>query len=40
MDHVAEMPAEPPSGFAPLFRSSPLLDVLGPFWGRGGGPIW
>ncbi len=26
-----------PAGFGPLFRSSPLLDVLGPFYGKGTG---
>jgi uncharacterized protein (TIGR00369 family) len=32
------MPAlDPPSGFEPLFRSSPLLDLLGPFYGKGSG---
>lgn len=28
---------DPPSGFAPLLRTSPLLDALGPFYGRGRG---
>lgn len=27
----------PPPGFAPLFRTSPLLDTLGPFYGKGRG---
>lgn len=27
----------PPPGFAPLFRTSPLLDTLGPFYGQGRG---
>jgi acyl-coenzyme A thioesterase 13 len=26
-----------PAGFAPLFRSSPFLDALGPFYSRGTG---
>ena len=26
-----------PDGFAPLFRTSPVLDALGPFYGRGRG---
>ena len=26
-----------PAGFVPLFRSSPLLDTLGPFYGKGTG---
>ena len=26
-----------PDGFAPLFRTSPLLDTLGPFYGKGTG---
>jgi acyl-coenzyme A thioesterase 13 len=26
-----------PDGFAPLFRSSPVLDLLGPFYSRGNG---
>lgn len=26
-----------PEGFGPLFRTSPLLDVLGPFYGKGTG---
>ncbi|MFL6622652.1 MAG: PaaI family thioesterase [Sulfurifustis sp.] len=26
-----------PDGFGPLFRTSPLLDTLGPFFGRGSG---
>ena len=25
---------DPPDGFAPLFRTSPFLDVLGPFYHR------
>jgi uncharacterized protein (TIGR00369 family) len=28
---------EIPEGFTPLFRSSPLLDLLGPFYGKGSG---
>jgi acyl-coenzyme A thioesterase 13 len=27
-----------PAGFGPIFRSSPLLDALGGFHSRGGGP--
>src|SRR3990172_7451427 len=26
-----------PEGFGPLFRTSPLLDALGPFYGKGAG---
>lgn len=26
-----------PAGFGPLFRTSPLLDTLGPFYGKGSG---
>lgn len=26
-----------PDGFGPLFRTSPLLDALGPFYGKGSG---
>jgi len=29
--------ADVPEGFAPLFRTSPLLDALGPFYGKGTG---
>jgi uncharacterized protein (TIGR00369 family) len=29
--------AEIPEGFGPLFRTSPLLDALGPFYGKGAG---
>jgi acyl-coenzyme A thioesterase 13 len=27
-----------PAGFGPLFRTSPLLEALGPFYGKGTGP--
>ncbi len=29
---------EIPEGFAPLFRSSPFLDAIGPIYGKGEGP--
>jgi acyl-coenzyme A thioesterase 13 len=29
--------ADVPEGFGPLFRTSPLLDALGPFYGKGTG---
>jgi acyl-coenzyme A thioesterase 13 len=29
---------EIPQGFAPLFRSSPFLDAIGPLYGKGEGP--
>jgi len=29
--------SETPEGFGPLFRSSPLLEALGPFYGKGAG---
>jgi uncharacterized protein (TIGR00369 family) len=29
--------SEIPEGFAPLFRSSPFLDVIGPIYGKGEG---
>jgi acyl-coenzyme A thioesterase 13 len=29
--------ADVPAGFGPLFRTSPLLDTLGPFYGKGTG---
>lgn len=29
-------PEEPPAGFEPLFRTSPFLDLLGPFYYRPG----
>lgn len=29
--------ADVPEGFGPLFRTSPLLDELGPFYGKGTG---
>jgi uncharacterized protein (TIGR00369 family) len=28
---------EPPQGFQPLFRTSPVLDLIGPLYGRGAG---
>jgi len=28
---------EPPQGFEPLFRTSPVLDLIGPLYGRGTG---
>lgn len=28
------MSEAPPAGFAPLFRTSPFLDIVGPFYGR------
>ena len=30
-------PSSIPPGFAPLFRTSPLLETLGPFYGKGSG---
>lgn len=33
----ADADTSPPPGFAPLFRTSPLLETLGPFYGKGGG---
>lgn len=30
-------PPEMPEGFGPLFRTSPLLETLGPFYGKGTG---
>lgn len=34
---MAEDIFSPPAGFAPLFRTSPLLEALGPFYGKGAG---
>lgn len=31
------MDASPPEGYAPLFRSSPFLDRIGPFYSHGRG---
>ena len=33
----ADAEAGPAPGFVPLFRTSPLLDTLGPFYGKGRG---
>jgi acyl-coenzyme A thioesterase 13 len=34
---MVDMESGVPSGFGPLFRTSPLLDALGPFYGKGSG---
>jgi acyl-coenzyme A thioesterase 13 len=35
---AAGAPAAAPAGFGPMFRSSPLLDLIGGFYSRGTGP--
>ena len=34
---IVSQPADVPADFAPLFRTSPFLDAMGPLYGKGSG---